>query len=142
MSIEQNRAIALRFLNDGWGTKPEWKAVWDELVAPDVVHYFNSEPEPIVGLTENKTFNETLFKGFPDIVRELKDVVSEGDKVVYRGTLRGTQTGEFLGMPPTGKTAQINDFTMLKIVDGKIVAWWYDCNLLALMQQLGLMPEG
>lgn len=141
MSIEQNRAIASRFCTEGWGTQPGWEMVWDEVVAPDVVHYFNSEPRPIVGLKANKTFNATLFEGFPDIEHTVEAVVAEGAQVVYRTTLRGTHTGDFLGMPATGKTARINDFTMLKIVDRKIVAWWYDCNLLALMQQLGLIPE-
>lgn len=139
MTVEKNRAIALRFLNEGWGNHSGWEAVWDEVVSPAVVYHFNSQPEPIVGLAENKAFNATLFEGFPDIVPTLQDVVAEGDKVVYRTTLRGTHTGEFLGMPPTEKTAQINDFTMLRIADKKIVEWWYDCNLLALMQQLGLI---
>lgn len=141
MTIEQNRAIALRFLNEGWGARPGWKEVWDEVVSPNVVYHFNSQPELIVGLLENKAFNATLFEGFPDIAPTLHDVIAEGDKVVYRTTLKGTHTGDFLGIPPTGKTVQINDFTMLKIADQKIVEWWYDCNLLALMQQLGLAPS-
>ena len=142
MTIEQNRAVALRFLDEGWGTRRDWEAVWDELVSPDVVYHFNSEPKPVVGLSANKAFNAALFEGFPEIAHTLQAMVAEDDKVVYRTTLRGTHTGEFLGMPPTGKTAQISDFTMLRIADGKILEWWYDCNLLALMQQLGLMPAG
>ena len=141
MSVEQNKAIALRFANEGWGTRPNWRAVWDDVVAIDVVHHFNSNPDTVVGLTDNKAFNVTLFEGFPEIEHTIEAMVAEGDEVVYRSMLRGRHTGEFLGMPPTGKTAQLNDFTMLKIVDSKIVEWWYDCNLLALMQQLGLMPS-
>ena len=136
MTVEQNRAIALRFLTDGWGTHSSRETVWDEVVSPDVLYHFNSEPGPIVGLAENKAFNATLFKGFPEIAHTLQAMVAEGDKVVYRTTLRGAHTGEFLGMPPTGRTAQINDFTMLRIAEGKIAEWWYDCNLLALIQQL------
>lgn len=104
------------------------------------MHHFNSDPNPVVGLANNKTFSATLFKGFPNIEHTLEDMVSQGDKVIYRSTLRGRHTGEFLGMPPTGETVQISDFTMLKIVDRKIVEWWYDCNLLALMQ-LGLISD-
>ncbi|MGB3294670.1 MAG: ester cyclase [Phormidesmis sp.] len=138
MSTEQNRAIALRFLNEGWGTQPNWQAVWDEIVAADAVHHFNSEPEPIVGLETNKAFNASLFEGFPDIEHTVEDILAENDKVVYRTTLRGTHTGDFLSIPPTGKSAQLNDFTLLRMADSKIVEWWYDCNLLALMQQLGV----
>lgn len=138
---EQNKSIALRFAQDGWGTNPNWKEIWDELMSPDVVHHFNSAPEPIVGLEANKAFNASLFQGFPDIHHTIEDRIAEGDRVVYRTTLQGTQTGEFLGIPPTGKPAKINDFTLLRIVNSKIVEWWYECNLLEVMKQLGLMCE-
>jgi predicted ester cyclase len=141
MSIAKNKQIALRFAQDGWGTMPNWEQVWDELVAPNVVHHFNSSPEPIIGLEANKEFNTSLFQGFPDIQQTIEDVIVEGDKVVYRTTLKGTHTGDFLGIPPTGKSGKINDFTLLRIVNGQIVEWWYECNLLELMKQLGLMPD-
>ena len=135
--LEENKAIALRFNKDGWGTTPNWRAVWDECVAPDVVYHFNDQPELIVGLEANKAFNTALFEGFPDITCTLEDMVAEGSSVVYRTTLKGTQTGDFMGMPPTGKGVQIEDFTLVKIRDRKIVEWWYSCNLLSVMQQLG-----
>ncbi|AFY94032.1 ester cyclase [Chamaesiphon minutus] len=138
--IEQNKSIALRFATAGWGTNPNWQQAWDELMSKDVIHHFNSSPEPIVGLAANKAFNASLFEGFPDIQQTIEETIAEGEKVVYRTTIQGTHTGEFLGIPPTGKHAKINDFTLLKISNSKIVEWWYECNLLALMQQLGLMP--
>lgn len=139
--LEQNKAIAFRFAKEGWGTNRGWEKVWDELMAPDVVHHFNSWAEPVVGLEANKAFNVSLFQGFPDIYQMIEDVVAEGDKVVYRTTIRGTHTGEFLGTPSTGKSCKLNDFTMLRIVDGKIVKYWYECNLLELMNQLGLISD-
>ena len=87
MNIEQNRAIALRFAQEGWGTNQGWEQVWDELMASDVVHHFNSQAEPIVGLEANKAFNASLFKGFPDIKHQIEDVLAEGDKVVYLTTI-------------------------------------------------------
>lgn len=139
--LEQNKAIALRFAKEGWGTNPGWEKVWDELMASDVVQHFNSWAEPVVGLEANKAFNVSLFQGFPDIYQTHEDVVAEGVMVVYRTTIRGTHTGEFLGIPPTGRSCKLNDFTMLRIVDGKIVEYWYECNLLELMKQLGLMSD-
>ena len=138
-SIEENKAIALRFAQDGWGSQPNWHRIWDELMSADVVYHFNSAAEPIVGLDANKTFNESLFQGFPDIYQSIGDMVAENDKVVYRTTIQGTHTGDFLGTPPTGKWVKVNDFTLLQIADGKIVEWWYECNLLEVMQQLGLV---
>jgi predicted ester cyclase len=94
-----------------------------------------------VGLEANKTFSKDLFKGFPKIESKIENVVAEGDTVIYRSTLEGKQTGAFLGMPATGKKVKMNDFTMVKIKDGKIYEMWYETNLLSLMQQLGLAPE-
>ncbi|MEM9089641.1 MAG: ester cyclase [Cyanobacteria bacterium P01_F01_bin.53] len=139
MNKEQNRALAHRFITEGWGTAPGWDKVWDEMVAPDVVYHFNSEPNPIVGLEANKAFNAELFQGFPTLNSTLEDLLIDGNNIVYRQTLQGKHTGEFLGIPATGKSVKINDFTFLKIANGKIAEWWYDCNLLAAMQQLGVV---
>jgi steroid delta-isomerase-like uncharacterized protein len=136
--IEQNKAISLRFARDGWGANSNWRNVWDELMSVNVIHHFNSSQQPIIGLEANKAFNASLFQGFPDIQHEIEDIIAESDRVVYRTTIQGTHTGEFLGIPPTGKWGKINDFTLLRISEGKIVEWWYECNLLSLMQQLGL----
>ncbi|MBE9140460.1 ester cyclase [Nodosilinea sp. LEGE 07088] len=141
MSTDHNRAIAIRFAQDGWGTKLGWEQIWDELMTPDVVYHFNSEAEPIVGLEANKAFNASLFRGFTDIKHTIEDVISEDQNVVYRTTLKGTHTGEFLGIPPTGGSVKINDFTQLRIANNKIIEWWYECNLLEVMKQLGLMPK-
>jgi predicted ester cyclase len=136
---EQNKSIALRFAQEGWGTNSNWKKTWDEVMSADVVHHFNSAAAPIVGLEANKIFNESLFQGFPDIHHNLEDIVAEGNKVVYRTTIQGTHTGDFLGTPPTGRVVKVNDFTLLRIIDQRIVEWWYECNLLEVMQQLGLI---
>lgn len=136
--IEENKAIALRFAQEGWGAQSNWRNVWDELMSADVVYHFSSTDELIVGLNANKAFNESLFQGFPDIYQQMGDIVAENDKVVYRTTIQGTHTGDFLGIPPTGKGVSVNDFTLLQITGGKIVEWWYECNLLKVMQQLGV----
>ena len=138
-SAENNQAIALRFAQEGWGTNPDWEQAWDQLISADAVYHFNSWPEPIIGLETNKKFNAELFQGFPDIHQTIEDIISQGDKVMYRTTLEGTNTGNFLGNQPTGKSVKVNDFTLLKIADGKIFEWWYECNLLEVMQQLGLV---
>jgi predicted ester cyclase len=141
VSVEQNRVIALRFAQEGWGTKPNWEKTWDELVSPNLIYHFNSTAQPIVGLKANKEFSKNLFQGFPDIRQKIEDTIAEGDKVVYRTTIQGTNTGEFLGTPSTGKAVKVNDFTMLRFSGGQIVEMWYECNLLEVMQQMGLVPR-
>jgi steroid delta-isomerase-like uncharacterized protein len=138
---QTNKAIALRYAQAGWGNKPNWEKVWDELVAPDLVLHFNSFPGSIVGLENNKRFSEGLFEGMPDAKSSIEDMVADGDLVVYRSTVTGTHTGNFLGYPATGKSTKLNDFTQVRIKNGKIVEMWYETNLLSGLQQLGLIPE-
>ena len=136
--IEQNKSIALRFAKEGWGTVDGWEKVWDELMSPDIVLHFCSSSEPIRGLEANQEFNASLFQGFPDIQQTIKDIVAEGDRVVFRATLKGTHTGEFMKIPPTGKRVSVNgSFNLLRISQGKIAEWWYELNLLEVMTQLG-----
>lgn len=141
MNHSQNREITLRFAMEGWGTQSTWRTVWDHLMSPDVIYHFNSSSEPIVGLEANKAFNESLFQGFPDIRQVIEDLLVDGDRAVYRSTIQGIQTGEFMGVPPTGKSVKVNDFTLLRLGEGKIIEWWYETNLLEVMQQLGLIDR-
>jgi predicted ester cyclase len=138
---QRNKTIALAYAIEGWGTQPNWEKVWDKYVDPKMVLHFNSFPEAIVGLEANKAFSKDLFTGFPQIKNTIENIVADGDTVIYRSTLVGKQTGPFLGMPITNKPVKMNDFTMLRIADGKIVEMWYETNLLSLMQQLGLAPD-
>jgi predicted ester cyclase len=140
-SIDQNRLIALQFAQEGWGTNPNWEKTWDKLVSPKIIYHFNSSAQLIVGLVANKEFNKSLFQGFPDIHQKIEDAIVEGDQVVYRTTIEGTNTGTFLGTPPTGKSIKVNDFTLLRLDNGRIVEMWYETNLLEVMQQMGLVPR-
>lgn len=51
---QTNKAIALRYAKEGWGTQPNWEKVWDELVFLNTVLHFNSFPELTIGLKANK----------------------------------------------------------------------------------------
>ena len=136
--VEQNKSIALRFAKEGWGNVNGWETVWDELVAQDVIQHFCSSSEPICGLEANKEFNASLFQGFPNIQQTVEDVVAQGDRVVFRAVLKGTHTGEFMGIAPTGKQVKVDgSFNLLRISQGKIMEWWYELNLLEVMTQLG-----
>lgn len=57
-------------------------------------------------MLQNHTYKQlvTMFRaGFPDIKMTVEDLVAEGEEFVARWTWRGTNQGEFQGMPPTGK---------------------------------------
>ena len=139
---EQNKAIALRFGKEAWGNVPGWDRVWEELVAEDFVWYFCGSPEPIRGSKACQEFYAGLYRGFPDIqLLTVEHAIAEGGKVAFRTTIKGSHTGEFMGIPPTGKWVSASDLNLFQISNHKIVAWWYELNLLSVMQQMGVIPD-
>lgn len=135
---EQSKLIALRFAQDGWGNVDGWEKVWEEVVAADLIWHHSALPEPIHGIEAAKVFNNSLFKGFPDMQQTIENIVTEDSNAAMRHIIRGTHTGDFLGIPPTGKQVIGSGVRFFRIFEGKIVETWYEVNLLGLMKQLGL----
>ena len=81
-----------------------------------------------------------FYAGFPDLYHTIDAVVAEGDSAAVRFTLRGTNTGEFMGMPATGKRIEVTATAVQHIVDGKVARLWAQFDQLGLMQQLGVIP--
>src|SRR3954464_153438 len=52
--------------------------------------------------------------GFPDVHCHVDDLVEEGDAIAWSVRARGTHTGEFMGIPATGRTV---DFDSLNIAE-------------------------
>jgi predicted SnoaL-like aldol condensation-catalyzing enzyme len=138
MSVEQNRAIGVRIATDGWGTNPGWEKVFDELLMPDAIWFFDGLPEPIRGLEEIKSFYQGLYQSFPNIYITKKDIIADESGVMVRCSLKGTQKGEFMGIAPTNHNIEITDISFFRVSDGKVVEWWYEINLLSVLKQLGM----
>ena len=81
-----------------------------------------------------------FFTAFPDLNTTIEDMISEGDRVVCRFTVRATHQGEFMGLPPTRTQVTWTGQPIYRIADGKIVEEWFLEDHLALMQQLGGIP--
>jgi steroid delta-isomerase-like uncharacterized protein len=111
----------------------------DELFAPDFV-----EHELLPGVPQGREGAKQLFSllhsAFPDIRAEIEHVVAQDDKVVFHMTWRGTQTGSFMGIPPTGKQVAFKVFDMVRVADGKVAEHWGLLDQFSLMQQLGVIP--
>ena len=78
---------------------------------------------------------------FPDLNVVVDQWVAEGDLVVGVMTTTATQTGEFMGMPPSGKKFSVREIHMVRVANGKMAEHWGLQNELSMMQQLGFMPE-
>ena len=77
---------------------------------------------------------------FPDLYFTVEDLIAEGDKAVARLTVRGTQQGVFMGIPPTGKHVTVTAIDINRFAGGKSVEHWLNMDTLGLLQQLGVIP--
>ncbi len=78
---------------------------------------------------------------FPDAQVTIEDLIADGDKVVARLLISGTNTGPFAGQPPSGKQVQFRSFRIYQIAGGKIIDTWAMQDRLGLMEQLGLVQS-
>jgi predicted ester cyclase len=78
--------------------------------------------------------------GFPDVKFTIDDMVSQGDIVATLVHGEGTQTGQFMNIPATGKHAKWRSVGFFRVRDGKIVEHWGIPDMLGLLIQLGVIP--
>lgn len=76
----------------------------------------------------------------PDVKWTAEEMIEEGNKIVVRFTMTGTNTGSFMGVPPTGKPVNVTAMNIYEIADGKIVREHGLPDLFNMMAQLGLIP--
>jgi steroid delta-isomerase-like uncharacterized protein len=77
---------------------------------------------------------------FPGYWLEAEDLISEGDKVVVRGKVRGVHAGQLMDIPPTGRDVAVPIFITYRIADGKIVQHWMLVDMLDLLRQIRGAP--
>ena len=111
----------------------------DELVEPDAVIH---TPLPIeaTGAQLLKEVFHRLHRAFPDLHITIEDLIEEGDKVVSRNTVTGTHQGEYMGIPPTGKSVTYNEIFILRFTGGRIAETWGVVDVFSQMKQLGVIP--
>ncbi len=133
MVAEENKALVSRFVEEFWNEGNMSAA--DELMAIDAeIHMPTGEMVNLDGL---KRFASTFRRSFPDWHSTFEELVAEGDRVAERWTGRGTHRGELQGIPPTGKRVEVPGSVFYRIVDGKIVEFRGQLDMMSLMQQLG-----
>jgi predicted ester cyclase len=66
-------------------------------------------------------------------------MIEEGDKLVARHTITGINQGEYMGLPPTGRSVAYNEIFILRFADGRIAETSGAVDVLSQMKQLGLI---
>ena len=112
----------------------------DEFYSEDFVQHFLPNGTETKGLEELREHISSLRKAFPDWAENINQIIAEGDLVMIHFTSTGTNLGSFMGNPPTGKRIQVNEMTIYRFVDGKIVEQWLLPDIFSMNQQLGFIP--
>ena len=137
MPPRENKALVHRFIEEMINQKDV--AVIDQFFAANYVEH-NPPPGQSPNLEGTRQGFNTFMAVFPDCHFTIEDTIAEGDKVVVRGTFRGTHQGELMGLGPTGKQVTVSEVHIMRVVGGKIVEHWGQEDALGLMQQLGVIP--
>ena len=78
---------------------------------------------------------------FPDLKVTLEETLQEGNKVVVRSTMNGTQRAPFMGFPAKHRTMTIQAVDIHEFNDGKIVRTWHTEDWMTGLHQLGVFEK-
>ena len=134
---EQNKAIVRR--NYETADKNDL-TTFSEQLAPDVAIHLPGMPGSLNREALIQMMN-VMFSGLTQRQHVFEDQIAEGDKVATRVTLHAVHSGEFQGMPATGKHIAVSQTAIHRIRDGKIAEVWVSSDDVGMMQQPGLMPS-
>jgi predicted ester cyclase len=131
------KTVVRRFV-DEYQTGADERA-FAELLHPDVLDH--SRPPGIApgadGVRQQFDGFRAAFDGFR---AEILDQIAEGDKVVTRKVFRGSHSGSFNGVEPTGAEVEIHVIDIVRVQDGRIVEHWNCVDRVGLLAQLGALP--
>jgi steroid delta-isomerase-like uncharacterized protein len=127
------KALVRKVFDDGFNHGNV--AIADQLVAEDCIDHSTFK----ISATGREAIKQRFLmqrKSFPDLRFTFDDMIAEGDRVVWRWTMSGTDLGGFMGRPPTGKAFEITGVNIQRIADGRIVEHWSFPDVAGLTRQL------
>jgi steroid delta-isomerase-like uncharacterized protein len=116
--VDDLKSLMRRFVDEFPSNGDE--AVADELLA-DIFRTHTAPPGMSPGKQGVKAYFAAFRRAVPDLHAQVHDRLADGDKVVTRKTFHGTQTGEFMGLPPTGSAISVDVIDIVRVRDGKFV---------------------
>jgi len=123
MSTEENKAFIRSYL-DAFSGKDKTKEKLEQFIA---------DPE----LIQHALASEAAFPKYEIIADEM---IAEGDRVSIMARMRGVHTGDFHGIPPTGKQVETPLAVIYRLADGMIAESWVYTDRMTMLEQLGVMP--
>lgn len=125
----------IRFINTG-----DIELGWS-IISPDVVFHAPTSPEPMHGFEGYVAVLDMMRGAMPDVSWNAEEYISDGDRIMVRFTMKGTQTNPFMGMPPSGKKICVTAMNIYEFKDGKIIREHGLPDLFTMLMQLGVLPS-
>jgi len=133
-SVRANERVVETFLQD----------VIDEHHGDHAADYLNPDMQwsgGTVGTVTGRANVAGLFAGvvaaFPDAHITIDDVFGQGDQVVVRVVVSGTQNGAILGIPASGRYVQWDGVDVYRLSHGKISNIWAGDDWTAILNDTG-----
>lgn len=136
MSAE-NKALVRRYVDEVLNKGN--LALIEQLFAATFVDHDSSMPEA-KGPSGVKQLVAMVRASFPDLHFTIEDMIAEGDKVVYRYSVRGTHQKDFMGIGATGRQIRFTGIHIYRVGNGRLQEEWENWDSLGLMRQLGVIP--
>lgn len=136
MNAHQVRELVRRSIEDVWAHSDS--AALAELYASDVVdhHPMPGQAPGIAGLVEVMDAFTTSFSGITMQLHAVLVDEVDGEHGTDRWTLQATHSGEFLGVPATGRTIEISGMDVVRVSGGLITEVWHTEDLASALRQV------
>ncbi len=134
MGADENKLLVRRYYEEIVNTGDVDRLA--EFISPDYVEFYNNVCYP-VGLEGARQHVLGVRNTYPDLHLTVEQQIAEGEWVVTRVTARGTHSGVWLGMKPTGKTVEMTAVNIDRVVDDRIVEHGGAANLLEPLLSIG-----
>ena len=112
------------------------KTVHEQLLAPDYESCWGVLPGECWGREQSMKVVGNFAKSIPDMRFDIKEVLVAGNRVIVRGEVSGTPSGELFGVPHTGRSFRIIAIDIQTITDGRIARTYHLENWLSALGQL------
>jgi len=123
-------------LHKGWNEKD-----WDLILSVHTDNWIeHNQPEGMNDLNGLHMTFDVFTAAFPDLKFKQISLISDGENVSSQYEITGTHTGDFMGMPPTGRTVKFRGITQLRMEKGLCAEAWTVLDQMTMMQQLGAIP--
>src|SRR5439155_10157952 len=111
----------------------------DQHFAPDFDNSASAVPGLPAGLEGAKMAHAGSMRSFPDRKIHIEELLAEGNRVMVRARVTGTNQGGFppMDVPPNGAPIDIAFVGIYTLRNGKFGSRWGLNDVAALMQQLG-----